>query len=173
MVKGGTDNVQQGIFMDNGSGGFYSDLVFNGGNYGMFVGNQQFTTRNLTFNGCGTAVFMNWNWVWNLKSITVNNVSLPFVVTPSFETAFRVAGRRKNSILPPIILPKRTLFFHSLSMNDMLTPKCLVRRRREYVSDKPGKPDRGLRPRPRQQVCRNAKGYNYSLQHEWQCANHR
>lgn len=73
MVKGGTDNVQQGIFMDNGSGGFYSDLVFNGGNYGMFVGNQQFTTRNLTFNGCGTAVFMNWNWVWNLKSITVNN----------------------------------------------------------------------------------------------------
>jgi glucan 1,3-beta-glucosidase len=27
---------QQGIFMDNGSGGFMTDLSFNGGNYGMF-----------------------------------------------------------------------------------------------------------------------------------------
>ena len=34
MVQGGTGNGQQGIFMDNGSGGFYSDLIFNGGNYG-------------------------------------------------------------------------------------------------------------------------------------------
>jgi hypothetical protein len=27
-------NKQQGIFMDNGSGGFFSDLTFNGGNMG-------------------------------------------------------------------------------------------------------------------------------------------
>ena len=73
MVKGGSSNKQQGIFMDNGSGGFMSDLTFNGGNYGMFLGNQQFTTRNLTFNDCGTAVFMNWNWLWSLKSLSVNN----------------------------------------------------------------------------------------------------
>ena len=70
MAQGGNQN---GIFMDNGSGGFYSDLIFNGGNYGMFVGNQQFTTRNLTFNNCNTGVYMNWNWVWSLKSITFNN----------------------------------------------------------------------------------------------------
>ena len=73
MVKGGSNNKQQGIFMDNGSGGWMTDLVFNGGNYGMFLGNQQFTTRNLTFNGCNTAVFMNWNWLWNLKSLSINN----------------------------------------------------------------------------------------------------
>ncbi|KAJ9605855.1 hypothetical protein H2200_009704 [Cladophialophora chaetospira] len=66
-------NKQQGIFMDNGSGGFMSDLTFNGGNYGMFLGNQQFTTRNLIFNGCSTAIFMNWNWLWTLKSVNVNN----------------------------------------------------------------------------------------------------
>lgn len=75
MVKGATSK-QEGIFMDNGSGGFYSDLVFNGGNYGMFVGNQQFTTRNLTFNNCNTAVYMNWNWGWNLKSLSVNNCGI-------------------------------------------------------------------------------------------------
>lgn len=74
MAKGGgAANQQQGIFMDNGSGGFMSDLTFNGGNYGMFLGNQQFTTRNLTFNDCNTAVFVNWNWGWTFKSMEINN----------------------------------------------------------------------------------------------------
>lgn len=74
MAKGGGGaNKQQGIFMDNGSGGFMTDLTFNGGNYGMFLGNQQFTTRNLTFNGCNTAVFVNWNWGWTFKSMEINN----------------------------------------------------------------------------------------------------
>lgn len=74
MAQGGGDaNKQQGIFMDNGSGGFMSDLTFNGGNYGMFLGNQQFTTRNLTFNDCNTAIFVNWNWGWTFKSMQINN----------------------------------------------------------------------------------------------------
>ncbi|KAI9726453.1 MAG: hypothetical protein M1828_001275 [Chrysothrix sp. TS-e1954] len=74
MVKGGgAANKQQGIFMDNGSGGFFSDLIFNGGNYGAFLGNQQFTTRNLTFNGCQTAIFVNYDWVWAFKSLSINN----------------------------------------------------------------------------------------------------
>lgn len=50
-----------------------SDLTFNGGGYGAFLGSQQFTTRNMTFNGCNTAIFMNWNWAWVLKDITINN----------------------------------------------------------------------------------------------------
>ncbi|KAL8815772.1 MAG: hypothetical protein Q9223_005124 [Gallowayella weberi] len=73
MVKGGDDNKQQGIFMDNGSGGFMTDLVFNGGNYGAFLGNQQFTTRNLVFNNVNTAIYMNWNWLWTFKSLRINN----------------------------------------------------------------------------------------------------
>ena len=89
MIQGGgTANKQQGIFMDNGSGGWMSDLVFNGGNYGAFFGNQQFTTRNLTFNNCNTAIFMNWNWLWALKSITVNNcgVGVDMSNSPSNQT---------------------------------------------------------------------------------------
>jgi glucan 1,3-beta-glucosidase len=73
MIRGGDNNRQQGIFMDNGSGGFMTDLVFNGGNYGAFFGNQQFTSRNMTFNNCKTAIFMNWNWAWTLKSLNINN----------------------------------------------------------------------------------------------------
>jgi glucan 1,3-beta-glucosidase len=89
MVKGGGEaNKQQGIFMDNGSGGFMSDLTFNGGNYGMFLGNQQFTTRNLTFNDCQTGIFMNWNWAWTFKSVNINNceVGLNMSTSPSNQT---------------------------------------------------------------------------------------
>ncbi|KAJ5131227.1 uncharacterized protein N7515_007266 [Penicillium bovifimosum] len=89
MVKGGGDaNKQQGIFMDNGSGGFMSDLTFNGGNYGMFLGNQQFTTRNLVFNDCQTAIYMNWNWAWTFKSVKINNceVGLNMSTSPSNQT---------------------------------------------------------------------------------------
>ncbi|KFG84256.1 glucan 1,3-beta-glucosidase GLUC78 precursor [Metarhizium anisopliae] len=68
-----SQNKQQGIFMENGSGGFMSDLTFNGGALGAFFGNQQFTTRNLKFNNCGTAIFMNWNWVWTLHGISIDN----------------------------------------------------------------------------------------------------
>jgi glucan 1,3-beta-glucosidase len=77
MVQGGGEaNKQQGIFMDNGSGGFMSDLSFTGGGIGMFIGNQQFTTRNLTFSKCNTAIFMNWNWVWTLKDVKIDSCGL-------------------------------------------------------------------------------------------------
>lgn len=54
---------QQGIYIESGSGGFMNDLVFNGGLYGLNVGNQQFTMRNLTFNNAVTAI----NQIWDCK----------------------------------------------------------------------------------------------------------
>ncbi|RKL15954.1 hypothetical protein BFJ63_vAg16414 [Fusarium oxysporum f. sp. narcissi] len=32
--------TQQGIYMENGSGGFLSDLWFVGGKFGVYMGNQ-------------------------------------------------------------------------------------------------------------------------------------
>lgn len=128
MVQGGTDNGQNGIFMDNGSGGFYSDLVFNGGKYGMFVGNQQFTTRNLTFNNCNTAVFMNWNWVWNLKSIVVNNCAVG--VNMSNITPPGVANQTVGSVLVQdskfVGTPKGIITAFSKSGNTPTTGGTLV-----------------------------------------------
>jgi glucan 1,3-beta-glucosidase len=48
--------ISTGIFMDNSSARFMTDLVFNSGNYGMFLGNRQFTACNVTFNVCNTAI---------------------------------------------------------------------------------------------------------------------
>lgn len=69
-------NLHQGIFMDNGSGGFMSDLTFNGGKFGAFFGNQQFMTRNLKFTNCGTAIYLNWNWAWTFKSVEIKNCKI-------------------------------------------------------------------------------------------------
>lgn len=53
------------MWMENGSGGFFSDLVFEGGIYGIWVGNQQFTSRNITIRDVSVAaVYLNWDWVW-------------------------------------------------------------------------------------------------------------
>ncbi|KAF3386940.1 Glucan 1,3-beta-glucosidase [Penicillium rolfsii] len=41
--------TQQGIYMENGSGGFISDLTFVGGNFGAYLRNQQFTTSYLAW----------------------------------------------------------------------------------------------------------------------------
>jgi len=47
MVQGGgAGNKQQGIFMENGSGGLMIDLIFNGGNYGAFLVRQRLPQEN-------------------------------------------------------------------------------------------------------------------------------
>ncbi len=70
-----------GIFTENGSGGFVSDLEFNGGNIGWRAGSQQYTARNLVFNKCNTAVQMVWDWGWNWQRITVNGGSVAFDIS--------------------------------------------------------------------------------------------
>ena len=50
----------QGVWMENGSGGFMSDLHFEGGKYGLWLGNQQFLSLRLTFDRCDTAIFILW-----------------------------------------------------------------------------------------------------------------
>lgn len=82
MVEDASEqNAQQGIFMENGSGGFMTDLVFNGGKYGAFFGSQQFTARNLEFNNCQTAIYQIWNWIWNYHGITINNCKVGIDLT--------------------------------------------------------------------------------------------
>jgi glucan 1,3-beta-glucosidase len=62
-----------GIFTENGSGGFMSDLKFTGGAIGMRVGSQQFTVRNIHFESCRTAIAMIWNWGWTWKGLRIVN----------------------------------------------------------------------------------------------------
>lgn len=72
-MAAGNGTKHEGLFVEEGSGGFMTDLVFEGGNYGLNVGNQQFTMRNLTFNNVDTAINQLWDWGWTYKSLSINN----------------------------------------------------------------------------------------------------
>ncbi|PHH74099.1 hypothetical protein CDD82_5099 [Ophiocordyceps australis] len=92
MIKDHSDdNKQQGIFMENGSGGFMTDLIFNGGGLGAFFGNQQYTTRNLKFNGCRTAIQMQWNWLWTFHALSIQGCKLGINMTQA-EGASQTVG---------------------------------------------------------------------------------
>ncbi|KAG2137936.1 glycoside hydrolase family 55 protein [Suillus clintonianus] len=73
-----SNNNHKGMFMENGSGGFMGDIIFNGGKYGIQVGNQQFTVRNLTVNNAATAVSGIWNWGFTFQGVTINNCQVGF-----------------------------------------------------------------------------------------------
>ncbi|KZS93669.1 pectin lyase-like protein [Sistotremastrum niveocremeum HHB9708] len=73
-----SNTAHQGIFMENGSGGFMGDLVFNGGKYGIWIGNQQFTVRNITVNNAQIGVFADWNWGWTFQGLFINNCQIAF-----------------------------------------------------------------------------------------------
>ncbi|CAG8040084.1 unnamed protein product [Penicillium olsonii] len=66
-------NTQQGIYMENGSGGFLADLTFVGGNFGAYFGNQQFTSSQLVFVQCNTAVQVHWDWAWTMQDYVIES----------------------------------------------------------------------------------------------------
>lgn len=68
------------------------------------IGNQQFTTRNMTFNNCNTAVFMNWNWLWTLKSLSINNckVGVDMANAPTNQTVGSVIIQDSKFVGTPI-----------------------------------------------------------------------
>lgn len=75
------DVTAVGIFTENGSGGFVSDLTFNGGSIGWRAGSQQYTARNLKFNGCLTAVQMIWDWGWVWQGIEITGGAIAFNIS--------------------------------------------------------------------------------------------
>ncbi|KAF4609561.1 hypothetical protein D9613_012297 [Agrocybe pediades] len=72
------NTAHQGIWMENGSGGFMGDMVFNGGKFGIWGGNQQFTVRNITINNAQTGVYSLWNWGWTYQGVKINNCQVGF-----------------------------------------------------------------------------------------------
>ncbi|KAL8958790.1 MAG: hypothetical protein Q9193_004221, partial [Seirophora villosa] len=65
-------NQHHGVFIEEGSGGFLSDLKFTGGLNAVYFGSQQFTVRNCTINNANNAINMVWDWVTFIDSSIAN-----------------------------------------------------------------------------------------------------
>ncbi|RAL06587.1 pectin lyase-like protein [Aspergillus homomorphus CBS 101889] len=79
MMQDGV-TTQQGIYMENGSGGFLTNLTFVGGNFGAYFGNQQFTTTHIMFLNCKTAIQVHWDWAWTMQDVFINNCTNGVVI---------------------------------------------------------------------------------------------
>lgn len=87
LMSTAAGNNQQGIFMENGSGGLMNDLEFIGGAMGAYVGNQQFTVRNLKFSGqLSQALQIHWDWGWTWKGVQIDNCPVGVVMSSSDNT---------------------------------------------------------------------------------------
>ncbi|UKZ74518.1 hypothetical protein TrVFT333_002188 [Trichoderma virens FT-333] len=76
LMSDAPNTAHQGIFMEDGSGGFLTDITFVGGKFGAQFGSQQFTMRNLTFHNAQTAIRQGFDWGWTYAGITINNCSV-------------------------------------------------------------------------------------------------
>ncbi|WYZ42264.1 hypothetical protein EsH8_V_001159 [Colletotrichum jinshuiense] len=65
--------TQQGIYVENSSGGLLADLFFIGGNIGAYIGNQQFTASGLYFHEARTAVQLHWNWGGTMQGLLIDS----------------------------------------------------------------------------------------------------
>ncbi|KAJ7834921.1 exo-beta-1,3-glucanase [Mycena olivaceomarginata] len=68
----------QGLFGENGSGGFISDLTFDGGAFGLWISSQQLTVRNVKITNAVSAVYQQWNWGFTWQNIQISNCQVGF-----------------------------------------------------------------------------------------------
>ncbi|KAI4116165.1 MAG: hypothetical protein LQ345_003371 [Seirophora villosa] len=85
-------NQHHGVFIEEGSGGFLSDLKFTGGLNAVYFGSQQFTVRNCTINNANNAINMVWDWGWTFQSISINNCSVGLNITNTSPTTQTVGS---------------------------------------------------------------------------------
>lgn len=75
----GTQHV--GVYMENGSGGFMSDITTDGGLAGFGLGNQQFTYRNLVSTNAVNGIQLAWNWGMSFVNATISGCTNAFNIT--------------------------------------------------------------------------------------------
>lgn len=73
-----SNSVHAGIFVENGSGGHMADLEIEGGLYGMNIGNQQFTMRNIKISKAVIGISQIWNWGWLYSGLSISDCGTAF-----------------------------------------------------------------------------------------------
>jgi glucan 1,3-beta-glucosidase len=64
-----------------GSGGHMADLDISGGLYGLNIGNQQFTMRNIKISKAVIGISQIWNWGWLYAGLSISDCGRAFSMT--------------------------------------------------------------------------------------------
>ncbi|KAH8703204.1 putative exo-beta-1,3-glucanase [Talaromyces proteolyticus] len=91
-MSSGSNAQGQGIFVENGSAGFLTDVTITGGLYGLNVGNQQYTMRNVTISGAITGISQIWNWGWTYIGLEISSCTTAISMTAGGTSAVAVGS---------------------------------------------------------------------------------
>ncbi|KAL5114437.1 exo-1,3-beta-glucanase [Pleosporales sp. CAS-2024a] len=78
-------STHAGIFVENGSGGHMADVEIIGGKYGLNVGNQQFTMRNVKISGAQIGISQIWNWGWLYSGLDISDCNVAFSMITGYD----------------------------------------------------------------------------------------
>ncbi|KAI6153063.1 glycoside hydrolase family 55 protein [Pisolithus tinctorius] len=112
----------QGLYMENGSGGFMGDIIFNGGMNGIYVGNQQFTVRNITVNDAVVAIAVPWNWGWTWQGVSINNCTDPLTCNQKvgFNITSGTGGVGSEAIIDAVVMDTEIFVSTTTPVNSSL-----------------------------------------------------
>ncbi|KAK0543589.1 hypothetical protein OC846_006363 [Tilletia horrida] len=92
------DTQQQGILMEAGSGGNMGNLTFRGGQFGLSIGNQQFTVTDLRFEGqTKAAINVFWSWTMNFQNVEVRDTPIGLLAPTNFASTVDAKGSGQNA----------------------------------------------------------------------------
>ena len=94
-----TEGGDTGMFMENGSGGFISDLTILGGNTGLMIGNQQWFWRSIRIDGSKNAcINLIWDWVFTFTDLHLSNCPLGIQFTGNSDGALLLLDSTSNNV---------------------------------------------------------------------------
>ncbi|KAF2828532.1 exo-beta 1,3 glucanase-like protein [Ophiobolus disseminans] len=71
-------STHAGIFIENGSGGHMADIETEGGLYGLNIGNQQFTLRNIKVSKAKIGISQIWSWGFTYSGLSISDCGVAF-----------------------------------------------------------------------------------------------
>lgn len=88
FVENGTVSLllyQRYVLTSSGSGGHMADLEIVGGKYGLNIGNQQFTMRNVKVSGAQVGILQIWDWGWLYSGLTISDCGVAFSMITGYD----------------------------------------------------------------------------------------
>lgn len=76
LLSNDSSTTQVGIFAENGSGGWFSDIIISGGYYGFLGGSQQYSVANLQISGSRRCLGMIWDWAWSWTQLHLDSCTI-------------------------------------------------------------------------------------------------
>ncbi|KAF2748004.1 glycoside hydrolase family 55 protein [Sporormia fimetaria CBS 119925] len=73
IMNQAANSKHTGIFVENGSAGHMADVETIGGYYGIEIGNQQYTMRNIRVSRAVIGIKQIWNWGWLYHGLTISD----------------------------------------------------------------------------------------------------